>query len=182
MDDNPRVPNLSDLARLPRWAKVLFLSRCAARVIPLIRQQWPNLSEADLQQLALAGANADACARLGREVLVGADPLPRILELIQEAEHQGNVAGYGLGVCATAAGIAQVESPEKSTGLLAQTLEQMVVAYAASQLNEGAVVGSVWFDYTALRDAAETNGWTDETSVPQDDDLDQLWPNGTPPG
>jgi hypothetical protein len=173
MSDDPRVPNLSDLAQLPRWAKVLFLSRCSARVIPLIRRQWPELSTADWQQLAMAGANADASSRLGREVLVGADPLPRILELIQESERQGNLAGFGLSLCASA---------EKATAFLAQAMERMVVTYAASELNEGAVVGSVWFDYTALRDAAMTNGWTDETSIQNGDLFGQLWPHGTPPG
>ena len=49
-------------------------------------------------QIALAGAKAEASARLGREVLVGADPLPRLLELIEKAKQQGNMAGYGLGV------------------------------------------------------------------------------------
>jgi hypothetical protein len=40
--------------------------------------------------IAFAGANPDASARLGREVLVGADPLPRLMELIETAERQGD--------------------------------------------------------------------------------------------
>jgi len=182
MADSPRIPNLTDIAVLPRWAKVLFLSRCAARLIPLIRYQWPTLSTGDLQQIGMAGANADASARLGREVHVGTDPLPRLLELIEKAEQQGNLAGYGLGVCAITAGLPQVESAENATSLVGQALEQMIQAYAASQLNEGAVVGSVWFDFAALRDASQANGWTNATPIGQSDLLGDLWPNGTPPG
>lgn len=182
MDNTPRIPTLTDIALLPRWAKVLFLSRCAARVAALISHQWPSLAANDLQQIAFAGANSDASARLGREVLVGADPLPRLMELIESAERQGNLAGYGFAVCASAAGLPQVESADKATSLVAQALEQMILAYSASQLNEGAVVGSVWFDYATLRDAAQAGGWNDETAIGQADILGELWPNGTPPG
>ena len=182
MTDTPRIPTLTDIALLSRWAKVLFLSRCVARVAPLIHQQWPSLLASDLQLIAFAGANPDASARLGREVLVGADPLPRLMELIETAEVQGNFAGYGLAVCASAAGLPQVESAEKATSLVAQALEQMILAYATSKLNEGAVIGSVWFDYAALREAAKAGGWNDETAIGQGDILGGLWPHGTPPG
>ena len=182
MADSPRIPSLTDISLLPRWSKVLFLSRCAARLIPLIRDQWRTLSVGDLQQIAMAGANADASARLGREVLVGTDPLPRLLELIENAEQQGNMAGYGLGVCAIAAGLPQVESAENATSLVGQALEQMIQAYAASRLNEGAVVGSVWFDFAALREASQASGWTDATPIGESDLLGDFWPNGTPTG
>jgi hypothetical protein len=181
MADAPHVPTLTDVALLPRWAKVLFLSRCAARVIPLIRNQWPALSANDLITIGLVGGNADASARLGREVHIGSDPLPRLTELIQAAEQERRLAGYGLAVCATAAGLLQVESAETATSLVASALEQMIQAYAASGLNEGAVVGSVWFDYTALRDAATAGGWDDQTRM-TDGILGELWPYGTPPG
>jgi hypothetical protein len=71
---------------LPRWAKVLFLSRCATRVAPLIQAQWRRLSSGDTQVVFAAGANADASAHLGPEVHVIADPLPRLAELVNEAE------------------------------------------------------------------------------------------------
>jgi hypothetical protein len=115
MPDTPHLPTLTDIAPLPRWAKVMFLSRCAARVVPLIRSQWPAISPSDLMVVGMAGGNADASARLGREVHIGADPLPRLMELIENAERQGNMAGYGLAVCATAAGMPQVESAETAT-------------------------------------------------------------------
>ncbi len=181
MADAPRVPNLTDIALLSRWAKVLFHSRCAARLISLIQSQWPELTASDMRAIGSAGSNADASARLGREVLLGADPLPRLLELIEAAEQQGSMAGYGLGVCAIAAGQSQPVAAAKATSLVAQALEQMIQAYAASGLEEGAVVGSVWPDYTALRDAAQAGGWGDNTPMPQGI-LGELWPNGTPPG
>ena len=171
MADSPRIPNLTDISLLPPWAKELFLLRCGARLIPR-----------DLQQIGMAGANADASARLGREVPVGADPLPRLLEFIEKVEQQGNMAGYGLGVCDITAGLPQVECAENATSLVGQALEQMIQAYAASRLNEGAVVGSVWFDFAALRDASQASGWTDVTPIGQSDLLSDLWPNGPPPG
>jgi|GEM_PF-4351917 len=58
----------------------------------------------------------------------------------------------------------------------------MILAYGASQFNEGAVIGSVWFDYAALRDASQAGGWADETAIGQADILGELWPHGTPPG
>jgi len=181
MADSPHVPTLTDIALLPRWAKVLFLSRCAARVIPLIRSQWPALTASDMMSIGMAGGNADASARLGREVHVGVDPLPRLMDLIQVAEQQDNMAGYGLSVCATAAGLLQVESAETATSLVASALERMIQTYGASGLNEGAVVGSVWFDYAALRDATQAGGWNDQTRM-TDGILGGLWPHGTPPG
>lgn len=182
LEDLPHIPTLTDIALLPRWAKVLFLARCVSRVIPLIQSQWTVLSANDMLSIGMAGGNADASARLGREVQMGADPIPRLLELIQRAEQEGNMAGYGLAVCASAAGLPQLESAENATSLVAQALEQMIQAYAANGLNEGAVVGSVWFDYAALRDAAERDAWTDETAIGQSDGLGELWPHGTPSG
>jgi len=181
MDDSPRIPTLTDIKLLPRWAKVLFLSRCAARVIPLIQSQWPTLTAVDMRSIGMAGGNAQASAFLGREVLVGADPLPRLLELIKVAEEQNNLAGFGLSVCANAAGLTQIENAEMATSFIGQTLEAMIQAYAATGLNEGAVVGSIWFDYMALRDATRGKGWSDETSM-KDDVLREFWPHGTPPG
>ena len=130
--------------------------------------------------IGMAGGNADASARLGREVHAGADPLPRLMELIKNSERQSNMAGYGLAVCATAAGLLRVESAETAASLVGSSLEQMIQAYAASGLNEGAVVGSVWFDYAALRDAAQAGGWNDQTRM-TDGILGALWPHSTPP-
>jgi hypothetical protein len=181
MADTPRIPTLTDIGLLPRWAKVEFLARCAARVIPLIQSQWTTLTANDMLAIGMAGGNADASARLGRQVLVGADPLPRLMELIQAAEEQGNMSGFGLAVCATAAGLPQVEDAGNATRLVASALEQMIQAYVVSRLEEGLVVGSVWFDYVALRDAAQAGGWNDQTRM-TDSTLGDLWPNGTPPG
>jgi hypothetical protein len=181
MAESPHIPTLTDIGLLPRWAKVLFLSRCSARVIPLILSQWPDLPDSDMMTIGMAGANADASSRLGREIHVGADPLPRLLELIQAAEQNGNMAAWGLMVSATAADLAQVDSAESATSLVATALERMIQAYAANRLNEGAVVGSVWFDFTALRDAAAAGKWNDLTRMP-DGVLGGLWPHGPPPG
>jgi hypothetical protein len=103
------------------------------------------------------------------------------MELIESAEQQDNMAGYGLAVCATAAGLAQAESAEKATNLAGAALEHMIQSYAVSGLNEGAVVGSVWLDYKALRDAAQAGSWNNETRM-TDGILGELWPHGTPPG
>lgn len=64
--------------------------------------------------------------------------------------------------------------------LAGTALEQMIQAYAANRLPEGAVVGSVWPDYAALRDAALVGGWNDETRMAEGV-LGALWPHGTPP-
>ena len=91
------------------------------------------------------------------------------------------MAGYGLSVCASVAGLAQVGSAEKATSVVGQALEAMIQAYAVSRFNEGAIVGSVWPDYAALRDAAQAGGWDDNTPMPNAV-LGELWPEGTPPG
>lgn len=182
MEDNPHIPTLTDIALLPKWAKVMFLSRCAARVIPLIHNQWPALTDNDMMIVGMACANASASARFGREILTGADPMPRLLELIQAAEEHGNMAAYGLTVCACAAGLTQIELPETAAAFVAQSLERMVATYAANDLNEGAVVGSVWFDFVALRDAAAAECWADDDCIPRDVPPGELWPMGTPPG
>lgn len=182
MDEKPRLPNLTDIAKLSRWAKVFFLSRCATRVIPLIRNQWPKLLAVDIQRLELVCTNAVASASLGREALVVADTLPDILELIRRSEELENVAGYGLSVVASAASIGKIMDAQAGTEFVASTMERMVATYVASQLNEGAVIGSVWTDFVALVDAAHVNGWTDETSIPTANVLGPLWPNGTPSG
>jgi hypothetical protein len=181
MAESPHIPTLTDIALLPRWAKVLFLSRCATRVAPLIRSQWATLTAGDLMTVGMAGANADASARLGRKVLVGADPLPRLLELIETAEQQGSMAGYALAVCVSAVGLLQVEDAEKAASVVGQALERMILAYGASSLGEGMGIGSVWPDYAALRDAARAGKWDDQSSMP-DSVLSELWPDGTPPG
>jgi hypothetical protein len=177
----PHIPTLTDIALLPRWAKVQFLARCAARVIPLIHSQWTTLSASDIIAIGMAGGNAEASAQAGREVLVGADTLPRVMELIQRAEQEGNMSGFALAVCATASGLPQVVDCENATRLVATALEQMIQAYAVSGLEEGLVVGSVWEDYIALRDAAQIEGWSDQTRI-SDSSLGELWPYGPPPG
>jgi hypothetical protein len=174
------IPTLTDIAILPRWAKVQFLARCAARVIPLIQSQWPILTDSDMLAIGMAGGNAEASAQAGREVSVGADAVPRVLELIERAEQEGNMSGFALAVCATAAGLPQVADAGDATRLVASALEQMIQAYAVSELEEGLVVGSVWDDYVALRDAAQAGGRDDQTPM-TDDVLGDLWPHGTPP-
>jgi hypothetical protein len=91
------------------------------------------------------------------------------------------MAAYGLVVSATAAALPQAKDAQAAISLAGTALEHMIQAYAASGLNEGAVIGSVWPDYVVLRDAAKSGSWDDQTRM-TDDVLGELWPHGTPRG
>jgi len=55
MDEKPRIPTKDDIHALPRWAKVAFLGRCAERMLPIIKKDWPDLPEGALFLIASAG-------------------------------------------------------------------------------------------------------------------------------
>ena len=41
--DRPLIPTIEELAKLPRWARVAFLARCARRVFPICRYSCPTV-------------------------------------------------------------------------------------------------------------------------------------------
>jgi len=42
MPSDREIPTQEELGNLPRWARVAFAARCAARVQPLFLEYWPD--------------------------------------------------------------------------------------------------------------------------------------------
>lgn len=56
----PNIPAESEIATLPRWAKVAFAARCGRRVLPLFQQFWPDAPEQDTRAVETAVLTAEA--------------------------------------------------------------------------------------------------------------------------
>ena len=48
------IPTLEELQTLPRWARVAFAARCAARAEPMLAKAWPHAPEQHLHAVRQA--------------------------------------------------------------------------------------------------------------------------------
>ena len=48
MDEVPHMPTKEEIHSLPRWAKVALLGRCLERTPPIIKKDWPDITQGAL--------------------------------------------------------------------------------------------------------------------------------------
>lgn len=167
-----------DLASLPHWARIALAARCARRVVPIFKQNWPNALPARLQSveraIALAeqsAAEAQPAAGLADAVLeatMTAGAALRSLYGMASEDDESLPADGNLGTLASTsakaasrAAEAAAASPNDSAYIAADALD-----FALS--SAGDLASDFSRDFERLVRAAATMGWTNRSAVPID--------------
>lgn len=165
---------------LPHWAKVAFAARCARRIQPFFIHFWPNAPAEHV-------TNVDDAISLAEKAARDADDRP----IARRADYTAAIAAHGPdhadvrdGAVAVARAAALAAHAVKSDAHLEAFDAQeaaLEAALASSPTHYDATRTASERDLARLRQAAEENGWTDDTPVPSDI-LGPLWHDRVPEG
>ena len=174
------VATEEELAELPRWAVVAFAARCARRVLPIFRAVWRH-GRAELEAQRAVIQDVEQAESLA--AAAGAVPGAR-LESGERPLGATEVAATAAEAAANAARAARdaTDCPGSGAGL-AETAAR-AAGNAAEHVGRAARLAAeraMCHDYQLVREAAEEEGWTDDTAVPAQR-FKALWPDGAPEG
>jgi hypothetical protein len=158
------LPNVKEIADLPRWARVAYAARNARRVLPFFRFAWPDASARQQEQIVRAVILAERSAQHGFSVFEEA------LKFDGFMMHLGDHASRTAGAALIVAG--KVVDPDAQAKLI----------YEASQSVK--MVGETQYaraDFERLRSECKQGQWTDSDRV-SPEVFGPLWPKGPPPG
>ncbi|VTR93217.1 leucine-rich repeat : Leucine-rich repeat protein, putative OS=Trypanosoma vivax (strain Y486) GN=TvY486_0039050 PE=4 SV=1: Pkinase: LRR_4: LRR_4: LRR_4: LRR_4: LRR_4 [Gemmata massiliana] len=172
-----RSPTEAEIAQLPRWARVALAVRCARRVLPLFRHDWPAAPFEHIESVVQA---VELAERLWAQAAAGFRGSNRAV-----AARAGRAAGiaYTAGAyIAVYVGDAAVNAVHAAGG------DSIDKAYAAIAYAVDASAGfsplarnAIRADFDALKRAMVERQWTYATTV-LPDFFGPLWPDGLPPG
>lgn len=173
----PKLPDEKDIAKLPRWAQVAFAARCARRVLPLFKYDWPDAPEKHVQAVENAVHLAEDSAAHAYSAGVAADDAADDASDAAYAAYDARAAdaydSYDAAYATSYA--AHAAAYDAATAAAAAT-----AATAAARVRAGTLFAIV-SDYARLVDRAHEEQWTDDTPVPPAV-FGALWPDGPPPG
>jgi hypothetical protein len=164
----PRVPAKEDVLQLPRWARVAFAVRCARRVQPLLRQHLPTAGVRQVEAVERAIRLAEEVARQApamapdkvvirlRAALIATSKMAKSLK---ERSPQAAAIAAAAGKAAEAAEWACCQAPVKDASSAAAAASAAVAA-------DPAALGAVYQGWEELRTAAQAEGWTHESPIP----------------
>jgi hypothetical protein len=177
----PVLPTEGEVANLPWWARVAFAARCANRVLPLLQESWPDISDDYLAEvlssLKAATKAADQAVRdpevAGIFRLGAADAAHHVsTRALNEGRERASKIAF---VTALAINTAYAEDTPRQVNLAWGAL-----AHAWNLLHEsGKKVVREEFD--RLKSLAEWQAWTNDTPVSQEV-FGPLWRDGPPLG
>ncbi len=178
-DSEPRTPSGPSLADLPHWARVAFVARCARRLLPVFRANWPNATnsrqDAILRAIALAEQSAAearpaaglANARLNAVVTAGA-ALTTLYGFPNEDNEpmppDGNMAVAASSV-AKVGEHAALAAEKPAEGSTEAALAAYGFALEATSKHQD-ILEALQNDLFRLYGQALQENWTDETPVP----------------
>ena len=168
------LPSEEEIGKLPRWAQVAFAARCARRVQPLFKAEWPDAPAEQVEAVERAIRAAEesaACAASGTAYVSGAADVCSVASssVASAAAAAYGAAAYPDDVPASASASDVYAACVSARGAVLGTLE------------EGRVLRAMRADLDKLKTPAKEEGWTDETPVPPEF-FGPLWPEGEPPG
>jgi hypothetical protein len=174
----PPIPAEAELARLPRWARVAFAARCARRVLPLFKHQWPEAPAAHLtavEQAVSVAENAAAAADGS-----AASAFTSAGAYVVTADYATGGAG-GYAVVAVGAALDAAISADASDAATAGADAACATYLLAAGQGNATALRAIRTDFSALMRTAEVRRWTDDTPVPPEV-FGSMWPDGAPPG
>ncbi len=190
-----RIPSVSDIARLPRWAQVAFAARCARRVQPLFKYFWPD---AKVEYATAIRESLDAVEAICIKPRHAAVSTPRRildrLAIVEDAfAYETSSAQSWLRAKDIVEGvIASVQAAAYALGAFENFADDLyqsehaasdAVEIASEILEEVATSldRAIVRDYQLLASSANKLNWTDETPVPPEV-FGAMWPEGEPEG
>jgi len=104
------------------WAKVAFLGRCVNRMMPIIKNDWPDLPNAAQSLIASAGGMSTVSAKTAHQVSATTeiDQTAAFLKQAEDLDHRA--AAHAIAVCGYAAAIPMIADMLKSTDLVIAAL------------------------------------------------------------
>lgn len=207
MAEREGTPTKDDLLKLPRWARVAFVARCAKRVQALLLQanrenkiDEKYLAPIDVAiSLSLAAALAGGCdANELREAAqaVSSASVNFAVSFDAHARPKHNIFQLACRVAASAAKVAALADDASFSGALHTDTEHFsrkadrdasrIASLAASGAVEGVKAFGLspdlarvcWSDYARLMALTESRAWTDESPV-DPTQVDSRWPEST---
>jgi hypothetical protein len=173
--------------KLPRWARVAFVARCARLVLPLYQQAWPVAPDKHVEALQNA-------VRLAEISAAQATPTGDL----RRADLDAGVAAGAPLINVSGGGISNSNSPEDpdeahTASFVANAVRNAVQAIskpdrvdeaydlarsATKTWNRDDLFEQMQSDFLRLRSIVRQCGWTDSTAIP----LDVFDPRYEPPG
>ena len=176
----PLVPTQDELRALPRWARVAFAARCAARVLPFIRHLWndgppqhPQAVEHAVRVAETAGRSAadHGESLLARDTVFAAADSP-----LRAATHAA--AAYAAGWAADA--VVSAAASDFTATRAGQEAARAIFETATIDTPLTAQLRCIRRDFVRLKKLARKEKWTDDTPVPPEV-FGPMWPEGVAP-
>lgn len=191
MAENMTIPTREEIEALPRWARIALAGRCARRILPLFKPNWPTAPAEHLAVLDSAVSMAEQAASnttygvgctTGTPGNATAAPAysqyvaaSRIVDAcrIARASHKAASAASAASAAARAV-FGAGRNGGKRGGLTGAT----EVVFHTAQAAPHALL-AIRFDFDTLRERAAIETWTDDTPVPPTV-FGPMWPFGPP--
>jgi hypothetical protein len=171
-----KLPTREEIARLPRWAQVAFMARCARRVLPLFKFSWP----AAPAEYVAAIARAIELAEHAKVIKVDLDvPSAVYIQDLDAAAVARAARAATVFKAPAAAAVAHAAHAAYTSAATARAAFTAAALYAAATADATAHAIQSDFDRLAASCAAEK--WTDDTLVTPTF-FGPMWPDGPPPG
>jgi hypothetical protein len=175
--DRPLIPTIEELAKLPRWARVAFLARCARRVLPICRYSCPTAPASQSKAIEDVVIAAENAAKIGQKGLVPTSVLSTLHAAIADCEvlNRGNV-GIAVAPAARVANDPDVHPEETHEAIcrIANLLLEIATVRTAK------LIGRVRRDFDRVKFVARKRNWTDDTPVSQEV-FGPMWPKDLVP-
>lgn len=191
-----RIPTKEEISKLPKWAIVAFVARCARRVQPLIGSAWPQAPTKHVTALdaaitlaeraaAAGGTTTDDAIHASRAAVNDAADAARALaaalevNLIRASAH---AAAHAAVISAAALGSAASVEPSYAVDDAVKAARAALEAALECSPRFGIATGvAIRTDFEILSAAALAGHWTDETPV-SPEVFGPMWALGFPAG
>lgn len=178
-----------DLQMLPRWARVAFAARCARRVQPLFRDEWPSAPQEHVKAIDNAITISEKSAAAAVLAVLAADAANGVAAISAARAAVGDAVLYA-DAFAVAAFVADTAdrairaaaraATAPARGTFVPSVDASTAArYACAAAGTAFADAAVRRDYELLIAASEAEKWSDDTPVPPEF-FGPLWPDGEP--
>ncbi|MDB5308609.1 MAG: hypothetical protein JWO38_2811 [Gemmataceae bacterium] len=162
----------SDVAALPRWARVAFAARCARRVERILPEVAPQAAPDELEGIAQAVRLAEDSATTGKAVRGTAEASSQAFTLAERAKSSPRVNGKAKatslssllrGTIESVAGTAAQAAEEDNPAIVFDAY--LMAAQAGHALSSTSLLEGMLWDFEYLKTKSREESWTDETPV-----------------
>ena len=187
---NTTLPTEAEIAAVPRWARVAFAARCARRVLPLFRHNWPDAPNAFSLRLSWVVELVESVAQYNDASEAESGPLTCAAYVVDAAinsRRNRQRAAKVIHATTKALVVFRDETNPLFQSLFAPVAKNAAVAIAdctAASREEydaawQAAVTTLRNDFDRIAHVAAVRYWTDNSPVPPDV-FGPLWPDGPP--